>query len=247
MYCEFRYILGWLQSQIPSLEFEIINSIRVNLWLDLFYIPVLDWAGKYLCLGQFDSIGNQLTVDSYTTKAVPLKELLKELFSPSDQDNNNSTQLIEDLGVAAATCWLQEWLDPNKYTYPFMSESGAEYSWYGLSDDLKEALISFVAVNDISESSFASVTSQLQVFGRIGMTSAAAISDMARNVFLDLPTTNKEMSDKKTILFRYFPEELQITYIMCAVQEATDTRQSNANAMYIQSNSKQERCNMVKR
>ena len=35
MYCEFRSILGWLQSQIPSLEFEIINRIRVHLWLDL--------------------------------------------------------------------------------------------------------------------------------------------------------------------------------------------------------------------
>ena len=29
--CEFRSVLGWLQSQIPSLEFEIINSIRVHL------------------------------------------------------------------------------------------------------------------------------------------------------------------------------------------------------------------------
>ena len=31
LYCEFRYILYWLQSQIPSLEFEIINSIRFHL------------------------------------------------------------------------------------------------------------------------------------------------------------------------------------------------------------------------
>ena len=35
MDCEFRSIIGWLQSQIPSLELEIINSIRVHLWLDL--------------------------------------------------------------------------------------------------------------------------------------------------------------------------------------------------------------------
>ena len=33
--CEFRSILGWLQIQIPSLEFEIINNIQVRLWLDL--------------------------------------------------------------------------------------------------------------------------------------------------------------------------------------------------------------------
>ena len=33
--CEFRYILGCLQIQIPSLEFEIIKSIWVHLWLYL--------------------------------------------------------------------------------------------------------------------------------------------------------------------------------------------------------------------
>ena len=32
---EFISIIGWLQSQIPSLELEIINSIWVNLWPDL--------------------------------------------------------------------------------------------------------------------------------------------------------------------------------------------------------------------
>ena len=32
--CEFTYILGWLQMQIQSLEFEIINSIWVHLQLD---------------------------------------------------------------------------------------------------------------------------------------------------------------------------------------------------------------------
>ena len=74
-----------------------------------------------------------------------------------------------------------------------------------------------MAVNGLVESSFAGVTAQLQVFGRIGMTSAAAISNTARNGFLDRVTTNKEMSYKKTSLFYDFPEELQITAIICAV------------------------------
>ena len=80
-------------------------------------------------------------------------------------------------------------------------------------------------VNDLAESSFAGVTSQLQVFGRIGMARAADIINMARNGFLDRPNTNNEMSDKNTSLFHYFPEELQITDIMCAVQEDPATRQ----------------------
>ncbi len=50
-----------------------------------------------------------------------------------------------------------------------------------------------VAVNDLAESSFAGVTAQVQVFGRIGMANAAAVSDMARNGFLHRPTTRKEI------------------------------------------------------
>ena len=77
------------------------------------------------------------------------------------------------------------------------------------------------------------------------MASASDIIDIARNGFLYQPTTNKEMSDKKTSLFHDFPEELQITSIMCAVQGDPATRQSNTNDMDIQCNSKQERDNLV--
>ena len=65
-----------------------------------------------------------------------------------------------------------------------------------------------MSVNDLAESSFAGVTDQLQVFVRIAMASAATISNMARNGFLDQPTTNKEMGDNKTSLFHDLPEEL---------------------------------------
>ena len=79
------------------------------------------------------------------------------------------------------------------------------------------------------------------------MTSTAAISNMARNGFLDRPTTNKDMSDKKTSLFHDFPEELKITTSICAVQEAPATIQSNTDAMDRHRDSKQERGNLVKR
>ena len=61
-----------------------------------------------------------------TTKAVPLKELHKELLSPNNKYNKDSTQMLEDLGVVAATRWVQELLDPNKDTYPLMSKSWAK-------------------------------------------------------------------------------------------------------------------------
>ena len=71
----------------------------------------------------------------------------------------------EELAVVASTCWVQDFLEPNKSTYPLMSEYGEEYSWDGSSDDLKEAFLGFMSVNDLADISFAVVTAQLQVFG----------------------------------------------------------------------------------
>ena len=56
-----------------------------------------------------------------TTDAVPLKEIRKELLCPTDQDNKDSTQMLEDLGFLAIIFCVKELLDPNKATYSFMS------------------------------------------------------------------------------------------------------------------------------
>ena len=61
-----------------------------------------------------------------TTKALPPKDLRKQMFSHTNQDNKDTAKILEDLGVMAATRWVQELLDPKKATYILMSESGAE-------------------------------------------------------------------------------------------------------------------------
>ena len=58
--------------------------------------------------------------------------------------------MLEDLGVVAATHWVKELINLKKYTYTLMSESGVEYYWDGLSDYLKEALLGFMAMNDLA-------------------------------------------------------------------------------------------------
>ena len=63
-----------------------------------------------------------------TTNAVPIKELRKDMFSPTNQDNKENTKILEDLGVLATTSWVQVLMHPKKSTYTLMSESGAEYS-----------------------------------------------------------------------------------------------------------------------
>ena len=48
-----------------------------------------------------------------TIKAVSLKDILKDMFSLTSQDNKDSTQILEELGVIFATRWVQELLYPN--------------------------------------------------------------------------------------------------------------------------------------
>ena len=93
------------------------------------------------------------------TKAVPLMELMKELFHPTDQDNKHSTPMLEQLAPVAAKAWID-----------------------------------------------------------VGMTNAAAVSDMNRNGYLNRPTTNKEMiSGSGRGLFHSLSEELRITAVMTAM------------------------------
>ena len=82
-----------------------------------------------------------------------------------------------------------------------------------------------MASNDLAESSFAGVTVQVQCYGRIDMWSAAAISDTARNVFLDCPTTKKQMEGHQQGLFHGLPGELHITLVVVAMEDAPENRQ----------------------
>ena len=73
---------------------------------------------------------------------------------------------------------------------------------------------------DLAESSFVGVTSQVHCYCRIDMCSAAAVSDTASNGFLDLPTTKKQMEGHQQVFFHGLPDELQITLVMVAMKDA---------------------------
>ena len=102
-------------------------------------------------------------------KAFPLKEFLKDLSKPVDQDNKDTTPILKNIAVVAAERWIEELLDPTKLTFMLMSESGGAYSWYVASDELKKSLFGMMAVNDLAKSAFGGLTAQLEVFGRIGL------------------------------------------------------------------------------
>ena len=92
-----------------------------------------------------------------------------------------------------------------------------------------------MVVKDLAESLFGRLTSQLEVFGRIGLANSASVSDMQRNGYLKrLNLENNEVS-----LYFGLPEELRFTATMTAVKLAPAVRESN--------NSKQTRFKEKKR
>ena len=74
-----------------------------------------------------------------------------------------------------------------------MSASGSDMSWKGSTQKKKESLFGLMATDDLPEGAFGGLTAQLEVYGRIGLAHAAAVSDMQRNGFLKRPTTKGEI------------------------------------------------------
>ena len=82
-----------------------------------------------------------------------------------------------------------------------------------------------MVVNDFAESAFGGLTAQLEVFGRIYLANAAAVSTMQRNGYLKWPN----LENNEVILYFGLPEELRITTTMTAVKLAPAVRMSNNN------------------
>lgn len=177
---------------------------------------------------QFEDKTTKLFGDSSGTKAVPFHEVRKELFHPTDQDNKDSTPMLEELAVIACKAWVEDMLDEKKATYLCLSVSGSEISWDHCPDEVKEALYGHRATNDLAESCFAGLTRQIEIGNRILMTNAAAISDMKRNGFMNRGGKKKGDTRGK---FYELPEELQITAVMAAMENASATRESNNHAL----------------
>ena len=74
-----------------------------------------------------------------------------------------------------------ELLYPTKVTYMLMLESGGAYSWDVASNEFKKSLFGLMAMNNLAESAFGGLTAQFEIFGRIGLANAVAVSDMQRN------------------------------------------------------------------
>ena len=70
-------------------------------------------------------------------KAHPMNKLVKELFTPEDQNNKNTTPILEELVVVMAEAWIAKMVDPHLVTWNIFSEPGEGYLGKDPSDKFK--------------------------------------------------------------------------------------------------------------
>ena len=131
-----------------------------------------------------------------------------------------------DLARTAANAILTELHDKNKATNKYLSSSGSEYSWKHCTEERKLALLGTTATNDIAESTLGGCTSQIQRYGRIGLSNASAISDMKRNGFIRRPTGFKQ-DNKPRGLFHEFNAVLRDAIVEVAMRDAPECKEQN--------------------
>ncbi len=116
-------------------------------------------------------------------KVLQFAELWKELFSPSDQTNAATNERLVQLAKVAAQGILDKLHNEKKANWKYLSISGSPLSYQGCPEKVKEGLRGCEATNDRSKSALGGTTHQLQKYGLIGITNAAAVNDAKTNVY----------------------------------------------------------------
>ena len=178
------------------------------------------------------------TVVGSSTKEVHLALLRDELFYPTIEDNQDSTDLVKELAVVSAKAYLDELRNENKASYKHLSSSRSSFSYVHCPDEIKEEMLGKMATNDLAESSFGTVTNQMQRFSRIDIAGAAAVSDLQRNQFLN------RVGEKG--IFHNFSDEIQISLVLTAMEDAPRTRRENRSLLNRQCKAKQMKEEMIK-
>ena len=116
------------------------------------------------------------------TKVVHMALLRKELYSPTTPTNIKTRDMVVRLAELAAKTICNELLDETKATYKYTNQSGSEYSYNHCGSDKKKAMLGRKATNNEAKSALGGASAQVQEYGRINISSAAAISDMNQQI-----------------------------------------------------------------
>ena len=165
-------------------------------------------------------------------KVVHYAMLRQQLFSPTRSTVMKTSHRVKELTKIAATTILTELHDTKKATNKYLSSSGSEYSWMHCSAARKTALLGTTATNDQAESTLGGCTAQIQKFGRISLSSAAAVSDLKRNGFFSRQPS-KNNGNRKGI-FHEYNENLRHAIVEVAMRDAPVTKERNNEDLKLQ-------------
>jgi hypothetical protein len=176
------------------------------------------------------------------TKVVHFARLLKYLFDPKRLTDKETTKRVLELASEAVVAFIRELLDQKKATWKYLSVSGSEYCWANSTEERKAALIGMTATNDEAESVLGGTTANIQRYGRINLSNAAAISDAKRNKYFARPAKKNGCRG----LFHDIDEAIQECIVSIAIKDAPRTRERHIEELEQQATARRMKEEIIK-
>ena len=129
------------------------------------------------------------------TKVMQFKEAVSHLFHPTRKTDKDTRKSVIKLAKVATNSLITELHDKNKATYKYLSISNSDMCYKNCSEEMKKDFLGKKATNDEAESALGATTYEIQKGNHIGISNAAAVSDLNCNGFVHRQTSKK---DKKS-------------------------------------------------
>jgi hypothetical protein len=164
-----------------------------------------------------------------------------KVFYLTQTENQQTHDLCMILAREVATCLLLEVADPKKATSDYLSTCNGRFSWAKSSEEAKKALIGMRAINNPSESQFATFSEALATGGRIGVDLAYGIgqtrynNDFGRSQEQYVTGRKSKAPPVKSIgLSHELPVELQDYLVVTSKRHAPESHQEFHESLHMQ-------------
>jgi hypothetical protein len=165
------------------------------------------------------------------SSVVHYKRIRNHLFHPTKKSDVETTEQVIELSRVATEALLRELLDEKKATYKYLSLSGSDYSAvHEKYESRQQALLGVTATNDEAESVLGGITSNVQRYGRIHLSSAGAVSDTKRNKLLSRGKGSKDGESSRG-LFHELDDVIREAIVLVALKDAPKTRKRHSDEL----------------
>lgn len=177
------------------------------------------------------------------SKVLPFDQLNAELFYPQRQENIETTETVNLMAIEVAETILKELRDPRKASSDYLSSKEGQFSWGQTTDDEHGAMLGKIATNDPAESPFASLTQQLQSFGRLLGIHASAVGHARINGDFNRDVDNESNSGA----YHRLSPEMRESLMKFALKVAPAVRKSEKTSLNIQREAKQQKQDQLRK